>query len=1057
MEVAKWVTKSGNISLIHELDYFEYQLQATGSVEFLLVSGELPPGIQLTNTGRLQGIPVVTTANSSDKFYQYAFTVRAKFYNNTVSDRTFELTVTGITPPQIISTSDARYGPYSLGDKVLIQLDATDSTPGDILEWELVAGAFPEGITMSRSGIVEGYVLQRQNIPLLNYFFTVQVSDGVNIDRKTFSILIDETQAITRPVLLTEQKEFFPVRHDNYYSFKFEAYDFDGDELEFFLLNSGDFGGDYSSGFDIGNFDQIGFDFTSGETLQQLIIDPVSGWLYGYLPNIGDSTKYYDFYVGVRKKFPPNTESKIKKLTLTVVPYEEDEISWVSNSFLGTLNNGEISDLQVFAKSFTGEPLVYSMVPYDPLRPIPTKFPQGLYLQDNGVIIGRTNFRYFSLNGGVTTIDGNSTTFDETYNFAIMAKNLSGTQQSIKVFSIRVRNRNIKPFENVFIKSLSTQHKRDVFDTLVQDQRWLPSEIVYRENDPYFGRVKKLSMLFFPGVEATALDDYAISTKLNHYRKTVYMDEIKVAKATDEDFNSLYEVIYLTVRDNMSTSDGGPPETVNLTTLVKYFYKIDDEEIKSLEANSYQNMKKRLYEKLELENRGVLPKWMTSVQDDGSVLGLIDAIPIAYVLPGTANIAVQNLRKTIDIDSVKNFTPLNFEFDRYHIDNYLSTYYDYKNQQFYSLPETTFDRYTRPDENTLTFEGYVDYALGVPFETVNNQNYYKILGGSNVSIVSDQTFRVKNSAWSDWMNAHAVWRNTGTRTFPNTRFTVERDFNVQTAGQYRVYLMNSHPAKVFINDAQILISDGVNITLDENNVFTELFLAQGINTIKMQMDIGSGSVIWSVNPTAISTVISNENAVVFDTALQTDAKVSYTIFTQRPGLDGESDIQTGKRLVFAIQDQYEDFAGDNHGWNDFSDLYGADYDALPYNDYEIVPGLYERALDPTLQTPNKRAGLWEVNIDSDFVLKLNFVKEVPIGNYFNVLRGETYGGDLVRLNTVPPLGRSELNYQVISEELTERRTKFDNNDTRFIEFRELYADPNRGDKYIVFPKIGIFE
>ena len=49
------------------------------------------------------------------------------------------------------------------------------------------------------------------------------------------------------------------------------------------------------------------------------------------------------------------TESKIKKLTLTVVPYEEDEISWVSNSFLGTLNNGEISDLQVFAKSFTGK------------------------------------------------------------------------------------------------------------------------------------------------------------------------------------------------------------------------------------------------------------------------------------------------------------------------------------------------------------------------------------------------------------------------------------------------------------------------------------------------------------------------------------------------------------------------------------------------------------------------------------------------------------------------------------------------------------------------------
>lgn len=1057
MEGTKWITKSGNLTLIHELEYFDYQLDAVGAEEFSLISGNLPSGIQLTKTGKLQGIPVITNANETDTYYTYEFTIRAKFFTNAISDRTFSITVTSVTPPQIVPVIDMSFGPYLLGDRVDIQLQAIDSTPNDKLDWSIVGGKLPDGVSLNSSGKITGNVLQQQNIPLISYIFSVQVTDGVNVDRRIFSFVVDEGNSITRPILLTDQSEMVPVRHDNFYSFKFNGYDFEGDELEYFLLNELDFSGDYSSGFDSGMFDSVGFDFTTGNTIPQMVLDPETGWLHGYLPNVNDTTMDYQFFVGVRKRYPPNTESLVKKFVLRVVPYEEDEITWISDTFLGTLNNGEISDIQIRAESFIGEELQYSIVPYNPLYPTPTRLPQGLYLQDNGFMIGRTNFRYFSLNGGNTTIDSADTTFDETYRFAVMAQNLSKTQKSTKVFSIRVRNRNKIPFENVYIKALPPKHKRTYLDELINDQTWLPSDIVFRENDPYFGRVDRLSMLFLPGIEATALKKYSNAVELNHYRKTVLIDELKVATATDSNFNPLYEVIYFSVRDELQANGLSPPADISLITLVKYFYKIGDEEIKTLQLNSYQNMKKRLFDNLPLENRGVLPKWMTSIQPDGSVLGLIDAIPIAYVKPGTSQIAIQNLNRILKQKNVTDFTELNFEVDRYHIDNYLSTYYDSINGTFFSLPETTFDRYKRPDENTITFEGYANYALNVPFETVNNQNYYKILGGSVLEIISDQTYRVNNTSWSDWMNSHAVWKNNKIRSEPNSNFVVERDFYVSIAGFYNLYLMHTHETEIFVNGSRIIYSAGYNVTENEQNVSINFFLASGKNTIRIVMRTGSGSVIWGINPMAVSAVISSDNGKVFDTATTTDAKVEYSLLSLRPGLDGDSDISSGKLLIFAIQEDYEDFFEDNNGWNDYGDLYGDEYDTLPYNDYSVVPGLYEKSLDQTQQTPNKRAGLWKVVLDNDFVIKLKFVKEVSLGNYFIVLRGETYGGEILRLNTVPPLGKSELNYQVISEELTEQRTKFDNNGTRFIEFRELYSDPDRGDKYIIFPKVGVFE
>ena len=56
-----WITPAGDLGIIPENQYFDIQLDAYnpggGSLTFTKISGQLPPGIQLTRTGELRGVP----------------------------------------------------------------------------------------------------------------------------------------------------------------------------------------------------------------------------------------------------------------------------------------------------------------------------------------------------------------------------------------------------------------------------------------------------------------------------------------------------------------------------------------------------------------------------------------------------------------------------------------------------------------------------------------------------------------------------------------------------------------------------------------------------------------------------------------------------------------------------------------------------------------------------------------------------------------------------------------------------------------------------------------
>lgn len=1071
-----WITKSSNLSTINEAEFFQYTLTATNADRFFHLSGQLPPGMQVTLGGVIQGVPVITDTLPDEKLYTYKFAVRAVSVDNLIADRSFELTVSNIKLPVIVGP-DSDLGTFIEGEYVDIQLEYTDSTPGENVIFTLVEGLlpnidiidtnpiYPYKLTLSTSGRLSGYIFA-QPLASQTYNFVVEIKDGINSTRKSFSLTTVQSPVNPiPPIVLNAAGSITPSKHDNFYSYKFLGYDFDGDPIEFYIENNiSDTSLVGERGFDSAGFDSVAFDqYLSIST--GLVLDPTTGWLYGKLPEIvGIDT--YTFAVAVRKTVSPGTSGKSKIYRLNIFSASDEQVRWLTDSDLGEIYNGAICELSVQAVN-TADPtstVYYRIRPYDIENPYPIKLPQGLIFKDNGLIIGRPSFRYFSLDNRTTTFDNQNTSFDETYTFTVDALDENNIVLGFRTFTVRVVSRNLKPYENVYIKALLEPEIRAQWFELINDRSWLADSNVYRPEDLNFGRCQTLSSLFLPGIVPELLSEYVTSTEFNHYNKQIKLSSLKLARAQDSNFSTIYEIIYAEIQDDLEINNQSVALEIDLYNKLADFYQVDGIDQTKIYPNSFRNMRQRLLEKLVLENRGVLPKWMTSVQENGDVLGFVRAIPLVYCRPGTGKIALQDLQNKLAQATQSGFiNSFNFVIDRYNVDQYLSRYFDVATQKFISSSETTFDRFSNPVQ-FLSFGGNVDYAVTVPFDRLNNANIFQLLGSSNIEIISPEVFSVEFagslvpsiSAWSTWMNQHAVWYDRGLSSLQGTVWVLEREFYVETAGIYQMYIMNTDSVVISINNFTAATVSGLNITGDPNNYVVDVDLPRGKNNIKMTMTIGGGNPVWRFNPKGISVVISNtpetETIVVFDTRVFKDPKIKFNTQTLQPGIDGEYRIQDGQTLIFKTQDYFPGYPGlelDNHGWNRYLDLFGTNYDDLDYNEYTVIPGLG--------QPINQRAGVWSISIDSKDCIKLTFEQEVIPGTYFKILRGETYSGKLLRLNSVPDSGNSELSYYEISTGFELESTEFDGGDTKFFDYRDLYLDPNRSDKYVKYPKLGVFK
>ena len=308
-------TAAGTMSTVFRQDIY-----------YTVIAGQLPAGIQCSSNGiiigvpdalaSLQGVPFDVTRSVTSKFTLRAYTENQDETIDRIRDRTFSLTVINVNTPVFASPSDL--GTYYDGDRLDIQIAIDNVGPTTPAVVTLISGELPGEVSVSATGLISGYIQPAVNVDEVpgydltpqdvdpydfvtsainkNYQFTLQVTDGINTDLKTFSFYVYDratlnasTTQITadnsnitadesterRPFIVNSLPENLgTVRGDNYYAHQFIANDYDTPDLKYAIsVNEG-------SGLPPG-----------------LAIDPNSGWYYGYIPDQGVTKIEYSFNV----------------------------------------------------------------------------------------------------------------------------------------------------------------------------------------------------------------------------------------------------------------------------------------------------------------------------------------------------------------------------------------------------------------------------------------------------------------------------------------------------------------------------------------------------------------------------------------------------------------------------------------------------------------------------------------------------------------------------------------------------------------------------------------
>jgi hypothetical protein len=742
---AIWLTPAGNLGTIPESVYYQVQLDAYnasgGTLTYSLISGNLPSGLTLMSAGMISGIPNAVTTETTN-----SFTVRVTNSANQVTDRTFSLAVGFILPP-IIVPEPGSLGTYVSGDWVDLQLTATEPVGSLISTFSLYSGALPNGLTLTDTGRIYGYlkpvisetagqqsgfdgsafdkyVFDFLGVELSkNYVFSVKAYDGAALDINTFSIFVysrnsvtadstyftadnstiitTDTSKVYSPVLYTEPGLIGNIRQNAKFAFQFIAEDFNADTITF------------TAG---------GNAFPTG-----LSLSSVTGWLTGLVPYgaLGSST--YNFTVNVSKVNKGITyTSQTRDYSIKLIGRINDTVNWITSSNIGSIYNGSISELSIQASTASNKTLLYKLIDSSI-----GAMPYGLTLLSDGLISGRASF--------------NVTNPSQTFTFTVAAYDSDNLVYDEKEFTITVIKRDQRPYDNLYIQGFSDRTMRQTYDELINNGDVIPNDYVYRVTDPWFGKNILRRSLFLTGLDPSTMADFISAMQLNHYQKTLRIGDVKTARALDENFNVQYEVVYLELLDQytdlvVSNATSGMSETI--TTPLSITWPTNTQGITTVYPNSFTNMVRRLSANIGYQDRSILPTWMTSRQENGTVLGFTRALVLAYVNPGRSAEVAFRVKSNYD-----GLNTLDYTLDRYLLDSVLSN-------NFVITPVngngtiTANIRSPNVSGANTTFTSNLAINARIYSSNITLGNVSNIISATSLTLVSNSSSNVSSSTWT---------------------------------------------------------------------------------------------------------------------------------------------------------------------------------------------------------------------------------------------------------------------------------------------------------------------
>jgi hypothetical protein len=232
----------------------------------------------------------------------------------------------------------------------------------------------------------------------------------------------------------------------------------------------------------------------------------------------------------------------------------------------------------------------------------------------------------------------------------------------------------------------------------------IPYDYLYRPNDIYFGKATEVIYEHAFGIYASDINEYIAAVTKNHYWRNITLGELKTAQARDDNGQIIYEVVYSQVIDNLQNPQGVSvaeeiywPRPINLflgpwyTSVTniytsyedilgqQYYTSLSPGFVRDLYPNSLFNMRNRVGQVLGQEfDSTLLPKWMTSQQENGSTLGYTQAWVICYTKPGYAE-TIKNNINTLWLKpegTPYSLNQINFKIDRFAVNKSITYNYD---------------------------------------------------------------------------------------------------------------------------------------------------------------------------------------------------------------------------------------------------------------------------------------------------------------------------------------------------------------------------------------------
>jgi hypothetical protein len=478
---------------------------------------------------------------------------------------------------------------------------------------------------------------------------------------------------------------------------------------------------------------------------------------------------------------------------------------------------------------------------------------------------------------------------------------------------------------------------------------------------------------------------------INHYRKKLLIGEPQIARALDENGNIKYEVLYLPMRD-----DNGPTaKSLDLRNKINRTVTIDSEkpniDLNYFTVNSYDRvvypnalnaMRSQIKDTLGYVDREVLPLWMTSKQENGTIPYWNPAMVLAYLKPGKGKQVKFLLSRLFDLD----LKDISFDVDRYIWDCNLSKNYDTVNNEFLESSLTTFDADIRRGSDVL------NYSFAGDGSTIEFDAQINIEEGT-AEVIIEKYIQLFDSS-----------------------LILDRSIQIEGVDFYR--------------DGNLLVF--FEPLLDGETVLLK-YTRSELSEVDYALNIPFNS-IDGMDRDYVDDVVG--------------------------GLDSSITVYDGKLVIFARQEQYPGYIGEEDGWiQNFSmwdDGNVWDDPVIGFDDYRVVPGYDENQADSNIN--NERAGIWRIEQNENGLLRFNFVQSVALQQRILVKFGNLYGGKIVRYGPITrfDIGETVPSYTVIAESARGNETIFDGRSTRFVESISIYQSPDEGDKYLAFPRVNIF-